>query len=68
MKFRFLWSKSSGLQRKHTPAPSPPPPHRAVQEAGEKWIFSSTSRSSVYGYEAWISVNIVQVTKFPVGV
>jgi hypothetical protein len=28
-----------------------PPPHRAVQGVGEKWLFSSTSRSFGYGYE-----------------
>jgi hypothetical protein len=47
----FLLSKSSGFQRS-TPLPPPAPPQRALQGVGEKWIFSSSSRSFVHGYEA----------------
>jgi hypothetical protein len=55
-----LLSKSSGLQRKHH-LPAPPTPHQqgCVQGVGEKWIFSSFSRSFGYGYKAVrIMVNV----------
>jgi hypothetical protein len=49
----FLLRKSSGLQSKHPNVPSsPPPPQGCVQGVGEKWIFSSSSHSFSYGYEA----------------
>jgi hypothetical protein len=43
--------------------PPPAPPHRAVQAVGKKWIFSSSSRSFGYGFEAVrIRVNVSKYT------
>jgi hypothetical protein len=47
----FLSIKSSGLQSRGS-IPLPHPTHWAVHGVGEKWIFSSSSRSFGYGYEA----------------
>jgi hypothetical protein len=40
------------VPEKASPPPLLPTLHSAVQEVGEKWIFSSSSRSFGYGFEA----------------
>jgi hypothetical protein len=41
----------ANLQGSRGSTPCPLPPHRVVQGVGEKWIFSSSSRSFGYGLE-----------------